>query len=184
MKLTIEMDPIQDRALFDRVMAAVMDHPAPVTMQQTGAVSMNMPDVEEEAPDFRPYGEPGDGRKRRSKEEKAVDDEIDALAAKTDIAIRTDIPAEDMLQELKDATSEEEPSEADAEEPKQEEEGFDLGDSDEPISLEDFRAAVIKINQKHGKDAVAILAQYGKGVGQIPEDKRREVLDRLAELDA
>lgn len=182
MRLTIELDPTEDRALFDRVMAAVMDHPAPVTMESspTPAPAPETPtsvDTDEPAAD-RAYGEPSGDRKRRTKEEMAIDNEIDDLAeAKGVKKIPTDVPATEVLEDLRarpDAPAEEISDEDPAEEIT---EDFDLDET--PIPLEDFRAEVIKANKALGGKAIKILSEYGKGITQIPEEKRREVLDRL-----
>lgn len=179
MKLTIELDPTADRALFDRVMAAVMDHPAPVAMTaaapETTPVEMSeepAPVEMSEEPGPRVYGEPGAGRKRRSKEEKAEDDEIDRLASITSMAITTDIPAAELLQQMKEVDETKEESSED---------GFEM-ETEEPMTLEDFRAKAITYNKKHGKEAITILSEYGSGLTKIPAEKYGEVIARLEAL--
>jgi len=185
MKLTIELDPSADRALFDRVMAAVMDHPAPVTMESApeptpfvaSADASRSESTAEDASDApRIYGEPGPGRKRRSKEEVAEDKRIEELSESTGIAINMDVPASELIADMEAAAAENEPTTP----PEEEEESFDL---EEEITLDAFRAEVLKANKAHGSNAVEILKEYGSGIKQIPADKYREVLDRLKGLD-
>lgn len=130
-------------------------------------------EISEETPseenEPRVYGEPGPGRKRRSKEEKAEDDEIDALAEKTGLAITTDKPAADLLAEMREEAE------------KSEDEGFDMDTDEEPMSAEEFRAMAIGFNKKHGKAVNAILAKYGSGLSKIPADKYAEVKAKLEE---
>lgn len=189
MRLTIELDPTEDRALFDRVMAAVMDHPAPVTMESSVApdpAPESPVDTDEPAAD-RVYGEAGEGRKRRTKAEMAEDTEIEELAAEMGVKkIPTDIPATEVLEDLRALPMAEVPAEeiSDADDPDEDDDAFDLDEDDSPMPLEDFRAEVIKANKALGGKAIKILSEYGKGITQIPEEKRREVLNRLAsEMD-
>lgn len=181
MKLTIELDPVADRSLFDRVMAALMDHPAPVTMEQSAPVAAAEQPTPTEAPSEdtptetspeemsdqpRVYGEPGPGRKRRSKDEKAEDDEIDVLAMETDMAIRTDIPATQLLEEMREAKGDDDSTE----------------EEKPPMTAEEFRATAIGFNKKHGKAAITILSEYASGLSKIKPEDYPEVIRRLEAL--
>lgn len=200
MKLTIELDPVADRGLFDRVMAAVMDHPAPVTMEaDTPSMEMSKdtpsdeksddtpePEAKDDTPDqpsFRAHGEAGDGRKRRTKVEMAEDDEIDKLAAKTNLAIRTDIPATELLEEMRQADAEDEADEKAAAKSDDSDDGdekdFDIEDTPEEMSAEEFRATVVKYSQKDKSKTFAVLKEYASALSKVPADKYAEVVEKL-----
>jgi len=194
MKLTIEMDPTVDKEVFDRVMAALTGVAQATNKTSTAAAPMEEPEVttpDEKSDDTpsdekpRVYGEAGAGRKRRTKVEMAEDEEIEALAAKTELAISTDIPAAQMLAELKEAEAENTPDEKPDETPsdeKSDEEGFQLDEEEEDMSPEEFRGKVIALNKEHGKAAIAVLSEYGSGLSKIPKEKYKEVLSRLQDL--
>lgn len=194
MKLTIEMDPTADKDVFDRVMAALTGVAQTTNKTSTAAAPVEAPEEtsSDEKPDDTPsdekprvYGEAGAGRKRRTKVEMAEDEEIEALAAKTELAISTDIPAAQMLAELKEAAAENTPDEKPDETPsdeKSDEEGFQLDEEEEDMSPEEFRGKVIALNKEHGKAAIAVLSEYGSGLSKIPKEKYKEVLSRLQDL--
>lgn len=194
MKLTIEMDPTADKDVFDRVMAALTGVAQATNKTSTAAAPVEAPEEtsSDEKPDDTPsdekprvYGEAGAGRKRRTKVEMAEDEEIEALAAKTELAISTDIPAAQMLAELKEAAAENTPDEKPDETPsdeKSDEEGFQLDEEEEDMSPEEFRGKVIALNKEHGKAAIAVLSEYGSGLSKIPKEKYKEVLSRLQDL--
>lgn len=194
MKLTIEMDPTADKDVFDRVMAALTSAAQTTNKTNTAAAPMEASEVttpdekpEETPSDEKPrvYGEAGAGRKRRTKVEMAEDEEIENLAAKTELAISTDIPATQMLAELKEAAAENTPDEKSDDTPsdeKSDEEGFQLDEEEEDMSPEEFRGKVIALNKEHGKAAIAVLSEYGSGLSKIPKEKYKEVLSRLQDL--
>lgn len=194
MKLTIEMDPTADKDAFDRVMAALTGAAQTTNKASTAEAPVGTPEVTtpDEKPEETPssekprvYGEAGAGRKRRTKVEMAEDEEIEDLAAKTELAISTDIPAAQMLAELKEAAAENTPDEKPDETPsdeKSDEEGFQLDEEEEDMSPEEFRGKVIALNKEHGKAAIAVLSEYGSGLSKIPKEKYKEVLSRLQDL--
>ena len=202
MKITLELNPETERDVFDRVMAAVAGTPAPVahaatpigddtsvittTKEDPDGKSDDVENIPDETP--RAYGEAAGDRKRRTKVEIAEDQEIDALAAKTDLAIRTDIPATEMLAELKDELEKAPDGKSDEEEEasdgkSDEEASFDVEEEEEELTPEAFRARVITLNKTHGKAAIAVLSQYGAGLSKIPKGKYGEVLAKLEALD-
>lgn len=137
----------------------------------------------DETEDPRAYGEPSGDRKRRTKAEMAIDEEIEALFTKASDAgvaglpgsIPTDTPAEDLLAELKAM---------DIPEPD-----FDLGDedgsedeeADEILDIEEFRAIMVKASKKIGNAALAKIMAPHKNPGQVPEGERRDYADRIIE---
>ena len=190
MKLTIEMDPTADKEVFDRVMSALTNATPTVNQVSTTAVPVEAP--EETTPDDTPsdekpriYGEAGAGRKRRTKVEMAEDEEIETLAAETEMAISTDIPAAQMLADLKEAaagnTPDEKPDDTPSDE-KPDEDNFTMEEEPAEMSPEEFRGKVIALNKEHGKAAIAILSEYGSGLSKIPKEKYKEVLSRLQDL--
>lgn len=195
MKLTIEMDPTADKEMFDRVMSAMTNADPVVIRKRSTAAPAEAP--EETTPDEKPddtpsdekprvYGEAGAGRKRRTKIEMAEDEEIETLAAETEMAISTDIPAAQMLADLKEAAAENTPDEKPDDTPSDEkpaEDNFTMEEEDEgDMSPEEFRGKVISLNKEHGKAAIAILSEYGSGLSKIPKEKYKEVLSRLQDL--
>ena len=190
MKLTIEMDPTADKEVFDRVMSALTNATPTVNQVSTTAVPVEAP--EETTPDDTPsdekprvYGEAGTGRKRRTKVEMAEDEEIETLAAETEMAISTDIPAAQMLADLKEAAAENTPDEKPDDTPsdeKPDEDNFTMEEEPAEMSPEEFRGKVIALNKEHGKAAIAILSEYGSGLSKIPKEKYKEVLSRLQDL--
>ena len=190
MKLTIEMDPTADKEVFDRVMSALTNATPTVNQVSTTAVPVEAP--EETTPDDTPsdekpriYGEAGAGRKRRTKVEMAEDEEIETLAAETEMAISTDIPAAQMLADLKEAAAENTPDEKPDDTPsdeKPDEDNFTMEEEPAEMSPEEFRGKVIALNKEHGKAAIAILSEYGSGLSKIPKEKYKEVLSRLQDL--
>jgi hypothetical protein len=140
------------------------------------------PETEEEAKP-RAYGEATG--KRRTKEEKAIDDEIEALFEKLKDQpgipkkIPTDQPAEALLEELRNVAA----SVGDDEQ----EEGFDVagGDEDESdeeiLDLEEFRAIIVKHSKTIGGAALSgIMAPY-KNPKEVPEADRRHYADKIIE---
>jgi len=189
MKLTIEMDPTADKEVFDRVMSALTNATPTVNQVSTTAVPVEAPEetTPDEKPDEKPriYGEAGAGRKRRTKVEMAEDEEIETLAAETEMAISTDIPAAQMLADLKEAAAENTPDEKPDDTPsdeKPDEDNFTMEEEPAEMSPEEFRGKVIALNKEHGKAAIAILSEYGSGLSKIPKEKYKEVLSRLQDL--
>ena len=189
MKLTIEMDPTADKEVFDRVMSALTNATPTVNQVSTTAVPVEAPEetTPDEKPDEKPriYGEAGAGRKRRTKVEMAEDEEIETLAAETEMAISTDIPAAQMLADLKEAAVENTPDEKPDDTPsdeKPDEDNFTMEEEPAEMSPEEFRGKVIALNKEHGKAAIAILSEYGSGLSKIPMEKYKEVLSRLQDL--
>lgn len=124
----------------------------------------------------RVYGEPGEGRKRRTKDEMAEDEEIEKLASETNLAITTDVPASELLAEMKQAKAEDEPSDGKSDD------NFELEDeTPEEMSAEEFRAMAIGYNKKYGKEVNKTLGKYGAGLSKIPAGKYAEVKADLQE---
>jgi len=205
MKITIELntDTPEDMATaeaFSRYLASSLstasaDAPAVTLKQETKAapkenakekVEAEPEEAEEaeEAEEPRVYGATAEGRKKRTKEEMAIDKEIDSLAEMLSIkAVPTDAPAEEVLADLQARYAKEDKKidDFDIEEAEEEEEASEE-DDDEPMSIEDFRAAVIKAVSKHDDAAKSVLKRYGKGLSAIADKDRRRVMAELSAL--
>jgi hypothetical protein len=142
------------------------------------------PETEEEAKP-RAYGEATG--KRRTKEEKALDDEIEALFEKVKDQpgmpkkIPTDQPAEALLEELRNVAA------SVGDDGDEQEEGFDVagGDEDESdeeiLDLEEFRAIIVKHSKTIGGATLSgIMAPY-KNPKEVPEADRRHYADKIIE---
>lgn len=51
-----------------------------------------------------------------------------------------------------------------------------------PVSVADMKKAVVAAHKKVGQVALDLLAEYGTKCDQIPDEKRAELLARLAAL--
>ena len=200
MKITLEFDTNNpdDTSTINRLagLLKIGDSPAPATKEAKDNPPENKPAKEEKAAKPEPapepeedegprvYGASSAGRARRTKEEMKEDAQIEKLAEQLGVKkIPTDMAAEDTLAHMKKMLEDKEPEE---EEKVEEEEDFDL-DADEEeegevVSLEDFRAAVIKAVNEHDADAKAILKKYGKGISAVAEEDRAKALKELAAL--
>lgn len=144
-----------------------------------GASPVTLADDDDGASDFRAYGQPSDGRSRRTKEEMKLDEKIEALWAQVSDepgmpkAIPTDRSADDVLAELTEIAK------------KQVEDGFDVGDDEdeeeEVLDLEEFRAIIVKHSKKIGGKALAKIMAPHKNPGEVPESERRDYADKIIE---
>jgi len=201
MKITIELntDTPEDMATaeaFSRYLASSLstasaDAPAVTLKPETKAEPKEKakekvesePEEAEEAEEPRVYGATAEGRKKRTKEEMAIDKEIDILAERLSIkAVPTDAPAEEVLADLQARYAKEDKKIDDFDIEEAEEEEASEEDDDEPMSIEDFRAAVIKAVSKHDDAAKSVLKRYGKGLSAIADKDRRRVMAELSAL--
>jgi len=204
MKITIEIDtdkgehqtPEAISLLGGSVLLALLDGDmvgARRAGQDKPATDENLSVDDDDAPAGRVYGEPSEGRKKRTKDEMAIDAEIeklfnlakDAGVAGLPKSIPTNEPAEDVLAELhKIEIPEGEPAKDVLAE---EEKGFDPGgdeddeDASDPMDLDEFRGIVVKAAKKLGNETVGKLVAPYKNPGQVPEEERRDLADKLVE---
>lgn len=120
--------------------------------------SPNPRDAQDDSPspdedDARAYGATGEGRKRRTKEEMAEDQEIYELSERLGMKkIPTDVPATSLLAELREraaaggASAEDEPKEVSGEIVDE----TAVGDDEKVYTRDDVREALAAYAEKHG----------------------------------
>lgn len=132
----------------------------------------------------RYYGEAGDGRKRRTKEEMAEDTEIEELWKKlngdTKLPIKTN--AAGLLADLRKRLA----AEGEPDEEEEDEGGFDVEDSggeteDEIMDLDEFRSICMKAVKALGSKTVGKIMDPHKSATDVPAEERRDYADKLLE---
>jgi hypothetical protein len=200
MKVTIELDT--DVATDFAVYQLVFGLPVAAPGATKAAPIMPPPPEDDTSPDTqpdvpyliasRPYGDPEEGRARRTKVQLAEDADIEQLFAEaTKAGIKglpksiPNGPASEFLTELRYMLEEAEtPGDASQ---NDDGDGFKVDDEDEaePMDLDEFRAILGKAMKALGGKTVSEAMKPHKSATDVPEDQRNEyAATLLREIDA
>jgi hypothetical protein len=198
MKLTFELDT--DNAIDCAAIERVLGVAILTTGDAKAAPIMPPPPEDDTSPETRPdlpgaptraYGEPEEGRARRTKVQLAEDADIEQLFAEATKAGIKGLPksipngsASEFLTELRYMLEE---AETPGDASENDGDGFKVDDEDEaePMDLDEFRAILGKAMKALGGKTVSEAMKPHKSATDVPEDQRNEyAATLLREIDA